>query len=205
MHGNTHDWRADRRVLRAHDIATFVAAAVSAARFGVQRVSRGQSPPLLLALDGRHRMHRYDVTARSSAPPAVVYSLIADVPSYVQWQSVTRVELARSRSESPGEGAVWVLHQERSATQLRVVAAEPPRMWAYRMRDRSVWREYLAQIDLRGDPRGGTRIRWHGSFEPLDPGFHRFWDSYMGWTMQQRVERLAAFAADAVRGPLAGG
>lgn len=36
-HGNTHDWRADRRLLRAHDIATLAAAAVSGARFGVQR------------------------------------------------------------------------------------------------------------------------------------------------------------------------
>lgn len=37
VHGNTHDWRADRRVLRAHDVATLAAAAVSGARFGVQQ------------------------------------------------------------------------------------------------------------------------------------------------------------------------
>jgi hypothetical protein len=37
VHGNTHDWRADRRVLRAHDIATLAAAAVSGARFAVQQ------------------------------------------------------------------------------------------------------------------------------------------------------------------------
>lgn len=37
VHGNTHDWRADRRVLRAHDVATLAAAAVSGTRFGVQQ------------------------------------------------------------------------------------------------------------------------------------------------------------------------
>ncbi|GAA3224063.1 DUF3159 domain-containing protein [Pseudonocardia petroleophila] len=37
VHGGTHDWRADRRVLRAHDVATLAAAAVSGARFAVQQ------------------------------------------------------------------------------------------------------------------------------------------------------------------------
>ncbi|ANY10472.1 DUF3159 domain-containing protein [Pseudonocardia sp. HH130630-07] len=36
VHGNTHDWRADRPSLRAHDIATLAAAAVFGARFVVQ-------------------------------------------------------------------------------------------------------------------------------------------------------------------------
>jgi Protein of unknown function (DUF3159) len=37
VHGGTHDWRADRRVLRAHDVAMLAAAVVSGARFGVQQ------------------------------------------------------------------------------------------------------------------------------------------------------------------------
>lgn len=37
VHGGTHDWRADRPVLRAHDVAMLAAAVVSGARFGVQR------------------------------------------------------------------------------------------------------------------------------------------------------------------------
>lgn len=37
VHGGTHDWRADRRVLRTHDVATLAAAVVSGARFGVQQ------------------------------------------------------------------------------------------------------------------------------------------------------------------------
>lgn len=37
LHGGTHDWRADRHVLRAHDVATLAAAVVSGARFGVQQ------------------------------------------------------------------------------------------------------------------------------------------------------------------------
>ncbi|OLT08719.1 hypothetical protein BJF90_44715 [Pseudonocardia sp. CNS-004] len=37
VHGGRHDWLADRRVLRAHDVATLTAAAVSGARFGVQQ------------------------------------------------------------------------------------------------------------------------------------------------------------------------
>ncbi len=37
LHGGTHDWRADRRVLRVHDVATLVAAVLSGARFGVQQ------------------------------------------------------------------------------------------------------------------------------------------------------------------------
>lgn len=37
LHGGTHDWRADSRVLRVHDVATLVAALLSGARFGVQQ------------------------------------------------------------------------------------------------------------------------------------------------------------------------
>jgi hypothetical protein len=37
VHGGTHAWRADRRALRAHDVATLAAAAVFGARFGVQQ------------------------------------------------------------------------------------------------------------------------------------------------------------------------
>lgn len=37
VHGGRNDWRADRRVLRAHDVAMLAAAAVSGARFGVQQ------------------------------------------------------------------------------------------------------------------------------------------------------------------------
>lgn len=37
LHGGTHDWRADRTVLRAHDTATLATAAVLGARFAVQQ------------------------------------------------------------------------------------------------------------------------------------------------------------------------
>lgn len=37
VQGTTHDWRADRRVLRAHDVATLAVAAVAGAGFGVQQ------------------------------------------------------------------------------------------------------------------------------------------------------------------------
>lgn len=37
VHGGTHAWRADRGVLRAHDVATLAAAVVSGARFAVQQ------------------------------------------------------------------------------------------------------------------------------------------------------------------------
>lgn len=37
LHGGKHAWRADRAVLRAHDIATLAAAAVFGARFAVQQ------------------------------------------------------------------------------------------------------------------------------------------------------------------------
>ncbi|SES33373.1 DUF3159 domain-containing protein [Lentzea albida] len=37
VHGGKHSWRADRDVLRAHDVATLAAAAVSGARFAVQQ------------------------------------------------------------------------------------------------------------------------------------------------------------------------
>lgn len=37
LHGGTHDWRADRGVLRAHAVATLAAAAVFGARFAVQQ------------------------------------------------------------------------------------------------------------------------------------------------------------------------
>lgn len=37
LHGGTHDWRSDRRVVRAHDLATLAFATVFAARFVVQQ------------------------------------------------------------------------------------------------------------------------------------------------------------------------
>lgn len=37
VHGNRHDWRGDRGVLRAHDVATLAAALVLGARFVIQQ------------------------------------------------------------------------------------------------------------------------------------------------------------------------
>ncbi|GLZ52781.1 DUF3159 domain-containing protein [Actinomycetospora sp. NBRC 106378] len=37
VHGGTHAWRTDRRVLRAHDLATLAAAVVFGARFVIQQ------------------------------------------------------------------------------------------------------------------------------------------------------------------------
>jgi Protein of unknown function (DUF3159) len=37
VHGGRHNWRADRRVLRGHDVAMLAAAVVSGARFAVQQ------------------------------------------------------------------------------------------------------------------------------------------------------------------------
>lgn len=37
LHGGAHAWRADRRVLRAHDMATLAAASVLGARFVVKQ------------------------------------------------------------------------------------------------------------------------------------------------------------------------
>ncbi|MDD7966667.1 DUF3159 domain-containing protein [Actinomycetospora lemnae] len=37
LHGGAHDWRADRAVLRAHDVATVATALVFGARFAVQQ------------------------------------------------------------------------------------------------------------------------------------------------------------------------
>ncbi|MEU6699607.1 DUF3159 domain-containing protein [Pseudonocardia sp. NPDC046786] len=37
VHGGTHDWRADRPTLRAHDIATLAAALVLGSRFAIQQ------------------------------------------------------------------------------------------------------------------------------------------------------------------------
>jgi hypothetical protein len=37
LHGGKHDWRADRAVLRAHDVATLAAALVFGSRFAIQQ------------------------------------------------------------------------------------------------------------------------------------------------------------------------
>jgi hypothetical protein len=131
--------------------------------------------------------HRYHVDGHSSAPPEVVFEVLADGPGWARWapgvrQATYEVEgmptphgVGAIRRFGAGVGPV---------SREQVVAYEPPSFFAYRALSGPLpWKGYLAEVRLSPGPAGvGTTIEWSGSFRSRVPGLggfiHRMVDGF---------------------------
>lgn len=133
-------------------------------------------------------MGSYEVEAHSRAPVAVVWEVLADTPRWKEWAGITAraASWAREGDDPPGgAGAVRRLGSPPFVSDEEILEWAPPHHMAYTVLKGFPVRGYHSDIDLVEDA-GGTRIRWHGGFEPKIPGtagalswfLHRFLGGY---------------------------
>jgi uncharacterized protein YndB with AHSA1/START domain len=129
-------------------------------------------------------MLEIDVHASSAAPPERVYALLADVRTWHEWAPFDEAEVESGQ----GVGEIRRLRKGRVRSKERVVALEPPRLFAYEFLSGLPIRDYRSEVTLDPSPEGGTAIRWHSTFRAKVPG--------TGWTMRWSLNRFLAETAD---------
>jgi uncharacterized protein YndB with AHSA1/START domain len=141
--------------------------------------------------------HRLEVGARSSAPPEVVFEVLADGARWQDWAGPT---VPRSRWEREGVpppggvGAVRRLGRGPFGASEEILAYDPPRRLSYTVLSGLPVRTYRADVDLEPDG-DGTRIRWRATFEPKLPGTGALLERFLRLTLGSFARRLAAYAA----------
>jgi uncharacterized protein YndB with AHSA1/START domain len=144
------------------------------------------------------RPESFTVETRSSAPPEVVFALLADAASWSGWAGP--LVLGSSwETDGPqgGVGAVLRLGLGPLATRLRVVEHDAPRRLAFEMLTWQPYRDYLCEVQLDQDG-GGTWTRWTGGFRPRVPGTGRAQRLVLQSIVGDFATRLAAHAGKSV-------
>ena len=113
---------------------------------------------------------RIDVVSTTTATPAAVWRLIADVETWSDWGRWESADLERPGAPEPGGlGAVRRLTFRRRTNREEVVGFEPPSRFAYKLLSGLPLRNYTAEVTLA--PSGeGTRLEWHSRFDPTLTG-----------------------------------
>lgn len=126
-------------------------------------------------------MSFYDVSAHSTAPPAAVFAVIADVPGWASWQRISGIR---------PEGGGWVIGGF-PRTVIEVTETVPDRSLTYVETSETLWRGYRSTIDLTPAADGGTDIRWHATFRSRPALLDPLWARLNGRLMRQNVTALA--------------
>ena len=131
-------------------------------------------------------MQEIDERAHSSAPPERVFELLSDARSWPEWGPFDSVVV----EGSPGLGEERRFTTGRVRNHERVVAYEPPRLFAYELLAGLPIRDYRAEVTLSPASDGGTDIRWHSTFSGKLPG--------LGWFVGRRLRAFIAETAEAL-------
>ena len=110
-------------------------------------------------------MLEIDVSATSAAPRERLYALLADVSTWPEWAPFDEAEVESGQ----GVGEIRRLRKGRVRSKERVVALEPPRLFAYEFLSGLPIRHYRADVTLDPEPDGGTAVRWRSSFRARVP------------------------------------
>ena len=131
------------------------------------------------------------VTAETSAPPDLVYGLLADGSTWPAWSPIETFELERAGDPPPeGPGAVRVFTRGRTTGRDEVLELEPGRRLRYSSESGLPVRDYVGEVVLDRTPDGGTAIDWHSSFSATSP-------PGTGWLVEKGIAR---FLGQCVRG-----
>jgi hypothetical protein len=142
--------------------------------------------------------HQFEVHAHSSAPPAAVFAVLADIGRWKEWAGPTIRESIRERPGAPepdGVGAVRKLGSRPVFSREEIIEFSAPSHMAYVIRSRMPLRGYRADVDLVPEAGGGTAIRWRGSFEPAVPGTGGLLRAALATMLGDVARRLARAAA----------
>jgi carbon monoxide dehydrogenase subunit G len=145
-----------------------------------------------------HMAQKIAGTARSTAPPDVVYALLKDPTTWPAWSPMDAAELDRPGADEPyGVGSVRALTRGRVRGLDQVVELEPGKRFSYlHLRGLPV-RDYRADVDLTPVAAGGTEISWRATFRAKYPGTGWFWRLGLQRMVRQMASGLAGYAATA--------
>jgi uncharacterized protein YndB with AHSA1/START domain len=129
-------------------------------------------------------MLEIDVRTSSAAPPKRLFALLADARTWREWAPFDESDVESGR----GVGEIRRFRKGRVKSKERVVALEPPRLFAYEFLSGLPIRDYRAEVTLDPAPDGGTSVRWHSTFRP------KVWGT--GWAMRWSLERFIAETAE---------
>ncbi len=149
-------------------------------------------------------MRRREIGARvhTTAPPEVVFALVADGASYPRWSPIESFELEREGDPPPeGVGAIRVFRQGRITGRDLIVEIVPNRRFVYTALSGLPTRDYRGEVDLTPTADGGTDIHWHSSFFPKFPGTGFLMARGLGRFVAQCANGLAAAATSASSRP----
>ncbi|GIG67119.1 SRPBCC family protein [Phytomonospora endophytica] len=148
-------------------------------------------------------MHEYDVTATTSAPPEVVWKLLADATTWPGWSSVDALDADRSVGLDPGGddpvGSVRAFRTGRTVTGERLTEKVENRLLAYEDAFNPTMRDYRARVELTPTTDGGTVIRWRGEYA-TSWWLAWFMPGYLRKFMRGMAEGLARYAEGRVGG-----
>ena len=128
----------------------------------------------------------YDITARSSASPAVVFAVLVDGPGWQRWTSLGHATYEVEGQPAPhGVGAVRLFGAGFGPkSREQVVEYEPDHHFAYiSLSGPLPMKDYRADVRLTPEADGGTHISWKGSLRSSMPG--------MGWFITRMVNGFA--------------
>ena len=111
-------------------------------------------------------VERFEVFARSTAPPEAVWRWLADASSWKEWTKLTTAELERDGAPDPdGVGAIRRLGRAGRVSREEVLVFDAPTHLAYTILSGVPVKNYRADVHLTPDG-DGTLIAWRASFEP---------------------------------------
>ena len=139
----------------------------------------------------------YTVTARSSAPPEVVFDVLADGARWKEWAGPLAPNSSWDREGTPepgGVGAIRKLGAWPVFSREEIVEYDPPRHLAYTLLSGMPVKDYRADVELTADG-AGTTITWSGHFNPRIPGTGPLFVAFFKRVVGGFAKRLAATAA----------
>jgi uncharacterized protein YndB with AHSA1/START domain len=136
-------------------------------------------------------MLSYDVTATSTASPAIVWRLLVDARTWPAWSTVDSLVTERSSGLDPDGrdpvGAVRAFRTGRTVTGERLTGLDEEKQLTYEDAFNWAIHNYQAVVDLTPAPGGGAVIHWHGNYCAR-------WG--MGWLMKGVMQRVMQRMAD---------
>jgi uncharacterized protein YndB with AHSA1/START domain len=140
----------------------------------------------------------YEITARSAAPPARVFALLADATTWPRWAGpfiATAVWETEGEPPPGGAGAIRKVGRWPLFGREQIIVVDPPTHLGYTLLSGQPVRNYRADIYLAPDG-DGTHITWGGQFDPLIPGTGGLVAAWFRRLIGGFADRVARYAED---------
>jgi uncharacterized protein YndB with AHSA1/START domain len=112
------------------------------------------------------RIATFHAVRVAEAPPAVVWSVLADYPGMTRWAGARSVTIEQPGTVEPnGVGTIRVLKSWRGTIREEITEFEPPRRMGYTALSGLPVDNYNGAIELIPN-NGSTQISWTVTFEP---------------------------------------